>query len=147
MKTIQPAPIKSGNNQLLLPPLYTSRIYSLVKRLAWGLFLNGACALLTLFVAEKLTDSGMFREQNIILYTLYHRIINGKNIGIFILVQLAVVPIFLVVWSLLKPRRYANKPSLWVLLLFIPLFVIASFLTGVAVMFASWSVWPPQFAR
>ena len=128
MKPIYPM----DNGNLPPSPAYTSRIYSLVKRLAWGLFFNGIGALFLLRVSEERPFSGIVRE---------------KHIGVFILVQLAVVPILLALWALVKPRRYTEWRSLWILPVFVPLFMIDFFLMEAAYVFACWAIWPPQFAR
>ena len=131
MKTIQPSSLKSGTFLLQLPPLYASRLYSLVKRLAWGGLVNSVAALFLLRVSEEQPFS---------------RIIKEKYIGAFVLVQLVVVPLLLVLWAVLKPRGYTEKRSLWILPLFLPLFAIDFFLMEVAGLFACWAIWPPNFA-
>ena len=115
------------------PTFYVSRFYSLVKRLAWGLFVNSILVLLS--------SQCVFNEW------VHLRRIREKNIGVFLLVQLGVVPILLVLWALLKPRRYKVTPSLWTLPLFLTMIAMDCLLATGAYMFSAWLVWPPQFAR
>lgn len=117
---------------LILPRCYPSRFYSLVKRLAWGLFFNALISLCLQCVASN-NRQNLFGDE--------------KKLGVLFLVLLAVVPVLLVLWALLRPRLYAEKRSYWTLLLFLPLFAVDYFLTVCAIVFAYWMVWPPQFAR
>ena len=100
------------------PSFFVSRFYSLVKRLALGLFLNGTIAIIEMFAFYGLMDE--------------------EYLGSCLLVQLAIVPVALVLWSLLAPRRYVTKPSFLLIILYISLFFIDYFVTIYPLFFAVW---------
>ena len=97
---------------------FTSRFYSLLKRLGWGLFFNGI-----------VTGVMMAFLKN-------HTRMNQVTQGTLALVQLTVVPILLAIWAYRRPRVYQKKPSLFFPLLLGFLLFIDYWMTMTMLVFA-----------
>lgn len=107
----------------LTPSVFVSRFYSIMKRLSWGLFLNG---FLALFVLINIPEQSHMDE---------------KKIGICFLSELIGMPILLSLWALRRPRRYQKRPSMLTLLFFVPVLVTGLFLTAITGILVYWLVW------
>ena len=110
------------------PSFFVSRFYSLLKRLAWGLFFNGI-----------FTGFTMVFLQN-------HTRMNQETQGTLALLQLTVVSIVLAVWAYRRPRIYRKKPSLFFPLLLGLLLVIDFWLSMTILVSAVWTARPISLA-
>ena len=111
------------------PPFFVSRLYSLVKRLAWGFFISGILAFAA--VLDPPWRTSQFPR---------------PEVDILILAGIISMPIILVLWSVFYPRHYAEKPSFLTFFLFFPMLGTGAFLSGLSFLLAYSRLYPPMVA-
>ncbi len=110
------------------PPFFVSRFYSLLKRLAWGLFFNGFFTGFTIAFLQN------------------HTRMNQVAQGTIAMLQLTVVPVLLAFWAYRRPRVYPKRPFLIFPLLLGLLLVIDYWLTMTMLVSAVWVSRPISLA-
>lgn len=93
------------------PPVYCSRAYSVMKRLSLGVIFTGTIGLFEAICFSKFGKPWKF------------------YLEVFVILQLAFMPLSMIVWGVISPRPFPRRPSIWLVFAWSPFLVLGLYLS------------------
>ena len=111
------------------PTIFRSRTYSVMKRLSFGVLFIG-----TIGLFEALWFSRFGKPWKFYL-------------ELFVILQLALMPVVMIAWGLISPRPLSRRPSIWLVFAWVPLLVLGLYLSlEFTLTVAGWDIWATPFS-
>ena len=111
------------------PSVYYSRAYSVMKRLSLGVIFTGTIGLFEAIWFSKSGKPWKF------------------NLELFVILQLAFIPVGMIAWGLISPRPFPRRPSVWLVFAWVPLLILGLYLSlEFTLTVAGWDIWATPFS-
>ena len=111
------------------PSVYCSRTYNAVKRLSLGVLFTGTIGLFEAIWFSKFGKPWKF------------------YLELFVILQLALMPLVMIAWGLISPRPFSRRPSIWLVFAWVPLLVLGLYLSlEFTLTIAGWDIWATPFS-
>ena len=111
------------------PSVYCSRTYNAVTRLSLGVLFTGTIGLFEPIWFSKFGKPWKF------------------YLELFVILQLALMPLVMIAWGLISPRPFSRRPSIWLVFAWVPLLVLGLYLSlEFTLTIAGWDIWATPFS-